>query len=43
MEIVAIVNPLSGAGATAGVAEARVALLASRLVAANRNGIVHLT
>jgi len=43
VEIVAIVNPLSGAGATAGVAEARVALLASRLVAANRNGIVHLT
>ena len=43
MEIVAIVNPLSGAGATAGVAEARVALLASRLVAANRKGIVHLT
>jgi len=43
VEIVAIVNPLSGAGATAGVAEARVALLASRLVAANRTGTVHLT
>ena len=43
VEIVAIVNPLSGAGATSGVAEARVALLASRLAAAKREGTVHLT
>jgi YegS/Rv2252/BmrU family lipid kinase len=43
VEIVAIVNPLSGAGATSGVAEARVALLTSRLAAAKREGIVHLT
>ncbi len=43
VEIVAIVNPLSGAGANAGVAEARIALLTSRLAAANRHGIVRLT
>ena len=42
-EIVAIVNPLSGAGATVGVAEARIALLTSRLAAAKREGTVHLT
>ena len=43
VEIVAIVNPFSGAGATAGVAEARIALLTSRLAAAKREGTVHLT
>lgn len=43
VEIVAIVNPLSGAGATSGVADARVALLTSRLAAAKREGTVHLT
>ena len=43
MEIVAIVNPLSGAGATPGVAEARRTLLTSRLAAAKREGTVHLT
>lgn len=43
VEIVAIVNPFSGAGATRGVAEARVALLTSRLAAASRNGTVHVT
>jgi YegS/Rv2252/BmrU family lipid kinase len=42
-EIVAIVNPLSGAGATSGVAEARVALLNARFDAARLNGSVHLT
>ena len=43
VEIVAIVNPFSGAGATASVAEARIALLTSRLAAAKREGTVHLT
>ena len=43
VDIVAIVNPFSGAGATRGVAEARVALLTSRLAAASRNGTVHVT
>jgi diacylglycerol kinase (ATP) len=42
-EIVAIVNPLSGAGASAGVAEARVALLASRFAADGIDGRVHLS
>jgi len=42
-EIVAIVNPLSGVGATAGVAEARVALLVSRFAADGIDGRVHLT
>jgi len=42
-EIVAIVNPLSGAGATPGVAERRVALLTSRFAAADVAGVVHLT
>jgi YegS/Rv2252/BmrU family lipid kinase len=42
-EVVAIVNPLSGAGATPGVAEARVALVASRLAAAKLSGTVRLT
>lgn len=42
-EIVAIVNPLSGAGASAGVAESRVALLAARFASANLAGAVHLT
>ena len=42
-EIVAIVNPLSGAGATSGVAEARVALLNARFDAGRLNGSVHLT
>jgi len=40
---VAIVNPLSGAGATPGVAERRVALLTARFAAANVAGAVHLT
>jgi diacylglycerol kinase (ATP) len=42
-EIVAIVNPLSGTGATRGVAEARVALLNARFDAARVRGSVHLT
>ena len=42
-DIVAIVNPLSGAGATPGVAERRVALLESKFAAANVLGVVHLT
>ena len=42
-EIVAIVNPLSGAGASRGVAEARVALLNARFDAARVHGSVHLT
>ena len=42
-EIVAIVNPLSGAGATPGVAERRVALLTSRFRSANVAGAVYLT
>jgi diacylglycerol kinase (ATP) len=41
--VVAIVNPLSGAGATTGVAERRVALLAARFKAADVAGAVHLT
>jgi diacylglycerol kinase (ATP) len=42
-EIVAIVNPLSGAGASAGVAESRVSLLTSRFHADGLVGAVHLT
>ena len=41
--VVAIVNPLSGAGATPGVAEQRVALLTARFAAAQVAGEVHLT
>ena len=42
-DVVAIVNPLSGAGATPGVAERRVALLRSKFAAARVIGDVHLT
>ena len=42
-DIVAIVNPLSGAGAASGVAERRVALLERRFAAAGIAGSVHLT
>jgi diacylglycerol kinase (ATP) len=42
-DVVAIVNPLSGAGATPGVAQRRVALLASRFTSANVHGVVHVT
>ena len=42
-DVVAIVNPLSGAGATPGVAERRVALLESRFTTANVIGSVFLT
>ena len=42
-QIVAIVNPLSGAGATSGVAAARVALLEARFRTAQLDGAVHLT
>ena len=42
-EIVAIVNPLSGTGANAGVAEQRVALLNDQFAAAGIRGRVHLT
>jgi len=42
-EIVAIVNPLSGAGASSGVAERRVALLTDQFAAASVAGAVHLT
>lgn len=42
-DVVAIVNPLSGAGATPGVAAQRVALLTSRFAAARIPGAVHLT
>lgn len=41
--VVAIVNPLSGAGATPGVAGGRVALLESKFTAAHVVGAVHLT
>jgi len=41
--VVAIVNPLSGAGASPGVAERRVALLESKFSSANVIGEVHLT
>jgi YegS/Rv2252/BmrU family lipid kinase len=42
-DVVAIVNPLSGAGATPGVAQHRVAMLTSRFAAANIAGTVHVT
>lgn len=42
-DVVAIVNPLSGAGATPGVAERRVALLETKFAAANVIGAVFLT
>lgn len=42
-DVVAIVNPLSGAGAIPHVAERRVALLTERFAAAGITGIVHLT
>ena len=42
-DIVAIVNPLSGAGATPDAASRRVALLESKFTAANVIGAVHLT
>jgi diacylglycerol kinase (ATP) len=42
-DIVAIVNPLSGAGASSGVAEQRVALLTDQFAAAGVAGAVHLT
>ena len=42
-DVVAIVNPLSGAGATPGVAERRIALLESKFLAANVIGSVFLT
>jgi diacylglycerol kinase (ATP) len=42
-DVVAIVNPLSGAGASSGVAERRVALLTDQFAAAGISGEVHLT
>ena len=42
-DVIAIVNPLSGAGATPGVAERRVALLEAKFSAAGVTGSVHLT
>lgn len=42
-DVVAIVNPLSGAGATPGVAERRVAVLNAKFAAASIAGTVHLT
>jgi diacylglycerol kinase (ATP) len=43
MDVFAIVNPLSGAGANPDVAAARVSLLNDRFTAASVNGVVHLT
>ena len=43
IDVFAIVNPLSGAGANPAVAAARVALLTDRFAAAGVNGAVHLT
>ncbi len=43
MDVFAIVNPLSGAGAHPGVAAERVALLTQRFAAAGITGAVHLT
>src|SRR3982751_4154144 len=43
MNVFAIVNPLSGAGADPGVAAARVALLTDRFAAEDIRGAVHLT
>src|SRR3954469_12646151 len=42
-DVVAIVNPLSGAGASPAVARSRVALLERRFASAGLNGRVHLT
>jgi diacylglycerol kinase (ATP) len=42
-DVVAIVNPLSGAGATPGVAQRRVAVLNAKFAAAGVAGSVHLT
>jgi diacylglycerol kinase (ATP) len=43
MDVFAIVNPLSGAGANPRVAAERVALLAERFAATGITGVVHLT
>lgn len=43
MDVFAIVNPLSGAGAHAGAAAERVALLTARFAAAGVRGVVQLT
>ena len=43
MDVFAIVNPLSGAGADPGIAAERVALLKRRFAATGTNGVVHLT
>jgi YegS/Rv2252/BmrU family lipid kinase len=43
LDVVAIVNPLSGAGAAPDVAQRRVALLEQRFAASDRRGRVHLT
>ncbi len=43
MDVFAIVNPLSGAGADPGVTAERVALLTGRFAAAGVSGTVHLT
>lgn len=43
MDVFAIVNPLSGAGANPGVAAERVALLTHRFAAAGIDAVVHLT
>jgi YegS/Rv2252/BmrU family lipid kinase len=43
MDVFAIVNPLSGAGANPGVAAERVALLNARFAASGTDGSVHLT
>lgn len=43
MDVFAIVNPLSGAGANPDVAAARVALLNERFAAGGISGVIHLT
>jgi YegS/Rv2252/BmrU family lipid kinase len=43
MDVFAIVNPLSGAGANPDVAAGRVALLTQRFAAAGITGVIHLT
>jgi diacylglycerol kinase (ATP) len=43
MDVLAIVNPLSGAGANADVVSGRVALLKDRFAAAGIVGVVHMT
>lgn len=43
VDVVAIVNPLSGAGATSGVAGQRVALLEAKFADANAVGVVQVT